>query len=73
MPEIPADARNRSYPIKRLGDTPKRAWAEKFFDNHDDAWQYYEEQLKKRPGQRIYHPMHSHEDRTVWVGCVEPQ
>ena len=73
MSEIPADVRKRWYDVLWPGHTKlSRAWAEKFFSDHSEAFRYYEELKVERPGLCVHPPMHSHEDRSIWVVCVWP-
>ncbi len=73
MPELPAALRNRWFRIRWAGEREAGyAWAEKFFDNHAEAFDYYERRLAEHPTGRVHPPLASHEDAAVWAVCVDP-
>lgn len=77
-PSISADGRDPVYIVRWPGyATPSEAWAEAFFDNHADAFKYYEDRDKElaiapNGPRRLHPPMHSREDPEVWVICIDP-
>ena len=77
-PSLPADGRDRVYVVRWPGClTPSEAWAEAFFDNHTDAFKYYENRRRElaiAPSGplRLHPPMHSRADPEVWVVCIDP-
>jgi hypothetical protein len=74
MPEVPSDRRNRWYRIKWSGEVQlKPAWAEKFFDNHTEAFDYAELRRGEHSTGRVYRPVQSHEKPLAWAVCVEPE
>ena len=73
MPELSSSARNRWYRVKWPDERQLRpAWAEKFFDTHIEAFDYYEYRLTKHPTGRVHRPVHSHEKPAAWAVCVDP-
>ena len=73
MPELPFDRRNRWYRIKWPGETQlKPAWAEKYFDNHTEAFDYAERRRAEHPTGRVHRPVQAQEKPAAWVVCVEP-
>jgi hypothetical protein len=73
MPEIPGNGHQRWFLVRwprslQLSD----AWAEKFFDNHADAFDYFEKRRAEHPTGRAHPPLPSHEDEHVWAVCVDP-
>ena len=48
------------------------AWAEKYFDNHTEAFDYFERRRAEHPTGRVHRPVQSHEKPTVWAVCVDP-
>ena len=73
MPEVPAQNRNRWYRVRWPDERVlKPAWAEKYFDNHAEAFDYYERRRLEHPTGRVYRPLRDQETQTVWVVCVDP-
>ena len=73
MPEASAAGRNRWYRVKwpdQRNLSP--AWAEKYFDNHTEAFDYFEHRRGEHPTGRVHRPVQSHEKPTVWAVCVDP-
>ena len=73
MPEASAAGRNRWYRVKwpdQRNLSP--AWAEKYFDNHTEAFDYFERRRGEHPTGRVHRPVQSHEKPTVWAVCVDP-
>ena len=73
MPEASAAGRNRWYRVKwpdQRNLSP--AWAEKYFDNHTEAFDYFERLRSEHPTGRVHRPVQSHEKPTVWAVCVDP-
>jgi hypothetical protein len=69
LPELPPSRRNRWYRIKWPGEVRlKPAWAEKYFDNHTEAFDYAE-----HPTGRVHRPVQSQEPPAAWVVLVEPE
>ena len=50
----------------------KPVWAEKYFDNHAEAFDYYERRRAEHPTGRISRPLQSREKPPAWVVCVDP-
>ena len=70
MPEASAARRNRWYRVKwpdQRNLSP--AWAEKYFDNHTEAFDYFERRRAEHPTGRVHRPVQSHEKPTVWAVC----
>ena len=66
MPEASAAGRNRWYRVKwpdQRNLSP--AWAEKYFDNHTEAFDYFERRRAEHPTGRVHRPVQSHEKPTV--------
>ena len=73
MPSRSFSARNRWYQVLWPGQpAPTYAWAERYFDNHTEAFDHYDRHLAERPAERVHPPLRSHEDEEVWVVCVDP-
>ena len=73
MPEILPDRRNRWYRVRWRDERQlKPAWAEKYFDNHSEAFDYAERRRTEHPTGRVSWPLHSKEAPTAWVVCVDP-
>jgi hypothetical protein len=70
MPELPP--RNCWYRIKWRGERQQPAWAEKYFDNHSEAFDYAERRRLEHPTGRVSSPVHSHEAPAIWAVCVDP-
>ena len=73
LPEASAAGRNRWYRVKwpdQRNLSP--AWAEKYFDNHTEAFDYFERRRAEHPTGRVHRPVQSHEKPTVWAVCVDP-
>jgi len=74
MPELAPDRRNRWYRVKWPGETQlKPAWAEKYFDNHTEAFDYAELRRAEHSTGRVHRPVQSHEAPAAWAVCVEPE
>ena len=50
----------------------KPAWAEKYFDNHTEAFDYSERRRAEHPTGRVHRPVQSHEKPAAWAVCVDP-
>jgi hypothetical protein len=73
MPEVPPSGRNRWYLLRWADERVlKHAWAEKYFDNHTEAFDYYERRRAEHPTGRVHRPMRDQEDCGLWVVCVDP-
>ena len=73
MPELPPAGRARWYPVYWPGAARlQAAWAEKYFDNHAEAFDYYEHRYAEHPTGRVYRPVQAHEPPTAWAVCVDP-
>lgn len=73
MPEVPSDGRKRWYPVQWPGEAQlKPAWAEKFFDQHSEAFDYAERRRAEHPAGRVHRPVQSHETPAAWAVCVDP-
>jgi hypothetical protein len=73
LPEASANRRNRWYRVKWPDERHlKPAWAEKYFDNHTEAFDYFEHRRAEHPTGRVYRPVQSHEKPAVWAVCVDP-
>jgi hypothetical protein len=71
VPEVSADGRNRCFHLSWPGEQQlQSAWAEKYFDDHDEAFRYYERLHAENPTKHVHTPTHSHEDINVWAVCV---
>ena len=58
MPEASADRRNRWYRVKWPDERHlKPAWAEKYFDNHTEAFDYFEYRRAEHPTVRVHRPI----------------
>ena len=74
MPELAPHRRNRWYRVKWPDErqlTP--AWAEKYFDNHTEAFDYAERRRTEHSIGRVSRPIKSHEAPAAWAVCVEPE
>ncbi len=72
MPEVDPNHRKRFYEIRWPGEpTPSEAFAERFFDNRDEAYDYYERRQTEIDPRRVHLPIPSEEDDHVWVVLVE--
>jgi len=72
MPEASAAGRNRWYRVKwpdQRNLSP--AWAEKYFDNHTEAFDYFERRRAEHPTGRVHRPVQSHEKPSAWAVCVD--
>ena len=73
MPELPPDGRNRWYRVKWPDERQLRpAWAEKYFDNHTEAFDYAERRRAEHPTGRVSRPVQSHEKPAAWAIRVDP-
>ena len=73
MPELSPDRRDRWYPVLWPGELePTTAWAEKYFDDRTEAFDYAEQRRAEHPTGRVSGPVPSHEPPAAWVVCVEP-
>jgi hypothetical protein len=73
MPEVTAENRNRWYRVRWPDERQlKPAWAEKYFDNHTEAFDYYERRRVAHPTGRVHRPVRDQENRGLWVVCVDP-
>ena len=73
MPELPASGRNRWYRLRWPDERHlKPAWAEKYFDNFPEAFDYYERRRAEHPTGRASRPRQSQEKPPAWVVCVDP-
>jgi hypothetical protein len=73
MPELSPDRRNRWYRVKWTGERHlKPAWAEKYFDHHAEAYDYYQRRLAEHSTGRVHPPVHTQEKPDAWVVCVDP-
>ena len=73
MPELSAAGRNRWYRVRWPDERQlKPTWAEKYFDNHTESFDYYERRRSEHPAGRGHRPMRAHENQQIWVVCVDP-
>ena len=73
MPELSPHARNRWYRVRWPDERQlKPAWAEKYFDNFAEAFDYYERRRTEHPAGRVHRPVQSHEAPLAWAVCVDP-
>ena len=73
MPESSADRRNRWYRVKWSDARQLQpAWAEKYFDNFAEAFDYYERRRAEHPTGRVHRPVQAHEKPSAWAVCVDP-
>ena len=73
VPELSAAARNRWYRVRWPEERHlKPAWAEKYFDNHTEAFDYYERRRAEHPTGRVHRPVQAHESLRIWAVCVDP-
>src|SRR5260370_8203130 len=73
MPEASAAGRNRWYRVKwpdQRNLSP--AWAEKYFDNHTEAFDYFERRRSEHPTGRVHRPVQSHVKPTPWPASADP-
>src|SRR3954452_9262123 len=67
MPEVSPDGRNRWYRVKWPDERQlKPAWAEKYFDSHAEAFDYFERRRTEHPTGRVHRPLQSQDKPTVW-------
>jgi len=67
MPELAPVRRNRWYRVKWPGEAQlKPAWAEKYFDNHTEAFDYFERRRAEHPTGCVHRPAQSHEKPAVF-------
>jgi hypothetical protein len=72
MPQINGPSRKRFYEVRWPGETEKTsAFAERFFTDRDEAFDYYEKRQGEIEPRRVQPPMPSEEDDDVWVVVVE--
>jgi hypothetical protein len=73
MPETSPDRRNRWYRVKWADERQLQpAWAEKYFDTHSEAFDYFERRRAEHPTGRVHRPIQSQEKPVVWAVCVDP-
>lgn len=73
VPEVPPLSRNRWYQVRWPGDFDSSlAWAEKYFDDRNEAYSYSERRETEVSPRRVHMPVPSHEDPKIWAVCVEP-
>jgi hypothetical protein len=73
LPEVSPDRRNRWYPVSWPNERRlKPAWAEKYFDTHTEAFDYFEQRRAEHPTGRVQRPIQSQEKPDVWAVCVDP-
>jgi hypothetical protein len=71
--ELSAAGRNRWYRIRWPDERYlKPAWAEKYFDNHSEAFDYSERRRSEHPNSHVSRPLQSQEKPMAWVVCVDP-
>jgi hypothetical protein len=72
MPELSPHGRNRWYRLRWPDERHlKPAWADKYFDNHAEAFAYYQRLCAEDPAAHVHRPVRDHENRGLWVVCVE--
>ena len=72
MPQINGAPRDRSHEIRRPSTIPKsEAFAERFFTDRDQAFDYYQQRQRELAPRRVQLPIPSEEDDGVWVVEVE--
>jgi hypothetical protein len=70
MPASSPDRRRRWYRVQWPDQRHLQpAWAEKYFDNHSEAFDDYQQ---RRAPHRVHRPVQSHEKPAAWAVCVDP-
>ena len=77
MPEASPDRRNRWYRVSWPDQRHlKPAWAEKYFDNHSEAFDYYQRRRAEHPTGRVHRPVQSQEKpppgSSAWIRSDGP-
>ena len=73
MPELSPDRRNRWYRVKWPGEPQlKPAWAEKYFDNHTEAFDYAERRRAEHPPAASTGRSTPTNHPAAWAVCVDP-
>jgi hypothetical protein len=71
MPEPSAAGRNRWYRVKwpdQRNLSP--AWAEKYFDNHTEAFDYFERRRAEHPTGRVHRPVRAENSNLLPISAI---
>lgn len=71
---LPGAKVNRWYNLRNFSKSSKDSgpvFAERYFDSHVEAFEYWEERSAELGPNRVFQPVTSHEDSRIWAVCVD--